>query len=94
MPRNVSELSNRVNNEIAIQGMQHTLRQAIFDGIKTEDVTAIVKKQVELAKGGDTQSLQFVMKYVLGFGQQINLKQINVNTDADTAKSIVNAKSK
>lgn len=67
--------------------MQSQLRQAIFDSISEEDVAAIVKKQVEQAKQGDDRSLQFVMKYVLGFGQNINLQQINV-MDVETAARV------
>lgn len=67
--------------------MQGQLRQAIFDAISEEDVAAIVKKQVEKAKGGDDKALQFVMKYVLGFGQNVTLQQINV-MDVETAARV------
>ncbi len=67
--------------------MQGRLRQAIFDAITEQDVSAIVKKQVEKAKEGDEKSLQFVMKYVLGFGQPVTLQQINVQ-DAKTAAKV------
>jgi len=67
--------------------MQGQLRQAIFDAINEEDVAAIVKKQVEKAKEGDDKALQFVMKYVLGFGQNITLQQINV-MDVETAARV------
>ncbi len=72
------------NNTLTMQGR---LRQAIFDAITEQDVSAIVKKQVEKAKAGDEKSLQFVMKYVLGFGQPITLQQINVQ-DAKTAAKV------
>ena len=71
-------------SELALQGR---LRQAIFDAITEQDVAAIIKKQVEKAKEGDEKSLQFVMKYVLGFGQPITLQQINVR-DAKTAAKV------
>jgi len=72
------------NNTLTMQGR---LRQAIFDAITEQDVSTIVKKQVEKAKEGDEKSLQFVMKYVLGFGQPITLQQINVK-DAKTAAKV------
>ena len=72
------------NNTLTMQGR---LRQAIFDAITEQDVSTIVKKQVEKAKEGDEKSLQFVMKYVLGFGQPITLQQINVQ-DAKTAAKV------
>lgn len=76
------------NGTIAMQGR---LRQAIFDAITEHDVAEIVKKQVEKAKQGDDKSLQFVMKYVLGFGNPITLQQINV-IDAKTASRVAKGK--
>lgn len=71
--------------------MQGQLRQAIFDSISESDVADIVKKQVEKAKAGDNKSLEFVMKYVLGFGQPLTLQQINVTTDVEGAARISRA---
>lgn len=74
--------------------MQGQLRQAIFDSINESDVAEIVKKQVDKAKDGDSKSLEFVMKYVLGFGQPVTLQQINV-MDVETAARIAkNSKSR
>ena len=61
--------------------MQMELRQAIFNSITDADVVEIIKKQVEKAKEGDERSLQFVMKYVLGFGTPVTLQQINIHGD-------------
>lgn len=69
--------------------MQAQLRQAMFNSISEEDVAEIVKRQVEKAKSGDEKSLQFVMKYVLGYGQPTTLQQVNViTTDVHTAAKI------
>jgi hypothetical protein len=64
--------------------MQSQLRNAIFDAVSETDVAEIVKRQVEKAKQGDQKSIDFVMKYALGFGQAINVKQVNV-IDPETA---------
>ena len=80
----VEESIDKHNGTLAMQGQ---LRQAIFDSINESDVAEIVKKQVEKAKAGDDKALQFVMKYVLGFGQSITLQQINV-MDVETAARI------
>lgn len=72
--------------------MQGKLRQAIFNSINEDDVSAIIKKQVEKAKAGDQASLQFVMKYVLGFGQPTTLQQLNIiTTDVATAAKMAKA---
>jgi hypothetical protein len=80
----VSEVERSIDQYRGTLTMQSQLRQAIFDAISEQDVAAIVKKQVEKAKEGDAASLQFVMKYVLGFGQNLTLQQINV-VDVETA---------
>jgi hypothetical protein len=88
---NVESQIEQQRSELAMQGR---LRQAIFDAVTEQDVTAIIKKQIEKAKQGDDKSLQFVMKYVLGFGQPITLQQINVKdakTAAKVAKSLGNS---
>lgn len=75
--------------------MQSVLRQAIFDAISEQDVKAIITRQVELAKKGDQASLQFVMRYVLGFGSQPVVNQMNViATDPATAAKIAVAAQK
>ncbi len=82
----IAEIETSIAMESATVAMQGKLRQAIFNSISEQDVSAIVKKQVEKAKNGDDAALQFVMKYVLGFGKSINLQQINVvSTDIETA---------
>ncbi len=58
--------------------MQGQLRQAIFDSITEQDVAEMVRSRSRKAKSGDDKALQFVMKYVLGFGQPVTLQQINV----------------
>ena len=88
-PVTVTEVEESVSAHGANIAMQQRLRQAIFDSIKESDVAAIVAKQVEKAKLGDENSLQFVMKYVLGFGQPVNYSQTNVLvTDVATAARI------
>lgn len=63
----------------------------VLASISEADVSKIVAKQVEKAKAGDEASLQFVMKYVLGFGAPTTLQQINViTTDVATAAKIAN----
>lgn len=42
------------------------LRQAAEEAINTTDVSEIVKKQVELAKGGDQRAAKFVFDQLLG----------------------------
>jgi hypothetical protein len=81
--QNVESQIDEQNGTLAMQGQ---LRQAIFDAISVQDVTEIVKKQVEKAKSGDEKSLQFVMKYVLGYGQPISVQQINVVSQKAAAK--------
>lgn len=86
----IQNVESQIDEQNGTLSMQGTLRQAIFDAISVQDVTEIVKKQVEKAKAGDEKSLQFVMKYVLGFGQPISVQQINVvstKTAARIAKS-------
>jgi hypothetical protein len=87
----VSSMEEQVSEYRSTLGMQAQLRQAIFDGINEQDVTDIVKRQVAKAKAGDEKSLQFVMKYVLGFGQPITLQQINV-MDVETAARLAKEK--
>jgi hypothetical protein len=84
----ISKVESQIEQHNGTLAMQGQLRQAIFDAITEQDVAAIVKKQVEKAKQGDHQSLQFVMKYVLGFGQPVTLQQINV-MDVETSAKIV-----
>jgi hypothetical protein len=86
----IQNVESQIDEQNGTLSMQGQLRQAIFDAISVQDVTEIVKKQVEKAKAGDEKSLQFVMKYVLGFGQPISVQQINVvstKTAARIAKS-------
>ena len=86
----IQNVESQIDEQNGTLSMQGTLRQAIFDAISVQDVTEIVRKQVEKAKAGDEKSLQFVMKYVLGFGQPISVQQINVvgtKTAARIAKS-------
>ena len=83
----IQKVENQIDQHNGTLAMQGQLRQAIFDAITEQDVAEIVKKQVEKAKQGDDKSLQFVMKYVLGFGQPITLQQINV-MDVETAARV------
>jgi hypothetical protein len=83
----LGKVESQIEQQNSTLAMQGRLRQAIFDAITEQDVSSIVKKQVEKAKEGDEKSLQFVMKYVLGFGQPITLQQINVQ-DAKTAAKV------
>lgn len=83
----IAEVEKNLDQHNGTLAMQGLLRQAIFDAIKEEDVAEIVKKQVEKAKGGDDKALHFVMKYVLGFGQNVTLQQINV-MDVETAARV------
>jgi hypothetical protein len=91
-PITVAQVEDSVSAHGANIAMQQRLRQAIFDSISESDVAAIVQKQVEKAKLGDENSLQFVMKYVLGFGQPINYQQTNLLvTDVATAARIASS---
>jgi hypothetical protein len=58
--------------------MQSKLQQAVFDAVTEDDIQAIVAKQVEKAKEGDDKAMQYVMKYVVGFGSTTKLEQTNV----------------
>jgi hypothetical protein len=82
----IQNVESQIDEQNGTLSMQGTLRQAIFDAISVQDVTEIVKKQVEKAKAGDEKSLQFVMKYVLGFGQPISVQQINVVSTKEAAR--------
>lgn len=83
----IQNVQNQIDQHNGTLAMQGQLRQAIFDSITEQDVADIVKKQVEKAKQGDANSLQFVMKYVLGFGQPITLQQINI-VDTETGAKL------
>jgi hypothetical protein len=83
----LEKVAKQIDQHQGTLAMQGQLRQAIFDAITEQDVTQMVKKQVDKAKQGDEKALQFVMKYVLGFGQPITLQQINV-IDVETAARI------
>jgi ribosomal protein L9 len=77
----IQKVESQIDQHSVTLAMQGQLRQAIFDAITEQDVADIVKKQV------DYKSLQFVMKYVLGFGQPVTLQQINV-LDVETAARV------
>lgn len=85
----ITEVENTIDRHANTVAMQCQLRHAIFNAINEDDVSEIVKKQVEKAKQGDNKSLQFVMKYVLGFGPQMTVQQINV-MDVETAARLAN----
>ena len=84
-PVTISDVDSSLDHQSSTLAMQGRLRQAIFDSISESDITQIIKKQVDKAKAGDAKSLEFVMKYVLGFGQPVTLQQINVTTDVEGA---------
>lgn len=86
----IADCEDTMGRHGEIVAMQAKLRSAIFDSISEADVQVIIQKQVEKAKAGDEKALQFVMKYVLGFGQQVNLNVaaiVDVETGARLAKS-------
>ncbi len=87
----LSQVEQNMQRTADTLAMQSTLRQAIFNSITEDDIAELVKRQVDKAKSGDEKSLQFVMKYVLGYGQPITLQQINV-TDVETAARMVRGK--
>lgn len=77
-------------SELESVDLQSRLRASIFDAITEQDVVDMVRKQVEKAKAGDAASLQFVMKYLLGFGSnQVVHNQVNV-VDVEAAARIAN----
>ena len=91
----VKAIENSIDRESGTIAMQLKLRQAMFDSIKEDDIADIIKKQVEKAKAGDQASLQFVMKYVLGFGQPTTLQQLNIiTTDVATAAKMAKTASR
>lgn len=81
--REVEESFADQSDALAMQGR---LRQAIFSSISEQDVAEMIKKQVEKAKAGDEKSLQFIMKYALGYGQPVTLQQVNVIDTATAAR--------
>ena len=85
----LAKVEDQIGQHNTVLSMQGKLRQAIFDSINEQDVADIVKKQVEKAKHGDAKSLEFVMKYVLGFGQPLTLQQVNI-LDVETAARMTN----
>lgn len=87
----VGEVEGAINQFTGMLANQATLRAAIFDSISCEDVRQIVAKQIAKAKEGDEKSLQFVMRYVLGFGQDVNLQQFLV-MDTETAARLAKGK--
>jgi hypothetical protein len=82
----LSEVEESFAKQSDVMSMQNQLRQAIFGAITEQDVSQIIKKQVEKAKDGDDKALQFVMKYALGFGQPVTLQQVNVIDTATAAR--------
>src|SRR5262249_36931438 len=44
----------------------HENRKAVLEAVAPQDVVAIILKQVDLAKDGDTLAARFVADYVLG----------------------------
>lgn len=68
--------------------MQAELRMAMFDAISSEDVRAIVAKQIEKAKAGDDAAAKFVLAQVLGNNTPVKITQNNVITDVATAARI------
>lgn len=72
---NASEL---IDAEANLVSLQSRLRAASFNAISEDDVKQIVQKQVKLAKEGNVDSVRFLWKYSLGFGQPITFQQTNI----------------
>lgn len=53
------------------------MRQAAIDAISIDDITEIIRKQVEKAKGGDAAAAKFVLDYATGGSAKV---QINVKS--------------
>jgi hypothetical protein len=48
------------------QTFQASLRQAIFDGVSTTDVSDVVKSIITKAKAGDVKAQKMMFDYILG----------------------------
>lgn len=59
-------LTTQTSNVPAEQAMQNKLRQAIFDGVKEQDVKDVVQGIVKRAKDGDQQAMKYFFEYILG----------------------------
>lgn len=83
---NLSQLTP-VNAEVA--SWQARLREAMFDGIKEQDVKDIVASLVQRAKDGDAQATRMVFEYLLGGARgasTVNNVQINAPLPASPTR--------
>ena len=72
-----------------VSAMQHKLRQAAFDSIREDQISAIMQKQIDKAMAGDSTSAQFVMKFAAGLGNPTTIRQTNILcTDVETAAKL------
>ena len=86
----LNEVDETVQTESDITSWQAGLRAAMYDAITEEDVSDIVKKQVEKAKEGDAKAIEFVFGHVLGAKRPVTINQTTnqVVTDVETAARI------
>ncbi|MEO1527594.1 MAG: hypothetical protein AAFX06_19365 [Planctomycetota bacterium] len=86
----LSEVDETVQTEADITSWQAGLRAAMYDAITEEDVSSIVKRQVEKAKEGDAKAIEFVFGQVLGTKRAVTINQTTnqVVTDVETAARI------
>jgi hypothetical protein len=64
LPGNRVAVGNRGSNSVARRA--HELRQCLLEAVSPEDVLAVGRKLVELAKDGDVTAAKLWLEYVLG----------------------------
>ena len=85
----VAQIDNQlIESQSDIANWQNSLRAACFNAISPDDMSDIIKKQIEKAKDGNVQSANFMMALV-GTNKPVQVKQTNVVvTDVETAARI------
>jgi hypothetical protein len=93
--QSLANLERSISKIDQVSAMQATLRQAAFDAIGPDQITAIVQKQVAKALAGDEKAASFVMKFAVGLGGSTSIKQTNVLcTDVATAAKLSQARNR
>jgi hypothetical protein len=88
----LADVERTIEREADIASWQSDLRMAIYDAIDQEDVTEIVRNQVEKAKKGDPNAIKFVFGHVLGANRSLTVNNTQVITDVETAAKIAKPK--
>lgn len=58
----------KTDTEVMLPPWMQAMRQAAIESVTPDDIEAIMKKQVQLAKAGDRAAVKFVTDFVMGSG--------------------------